>query len=98
MRRKQTTQGCVISLDGKRRISLEEFDRIADSGSDEIDEFIDWSKGVRGGARPGAGRKPKESVRLEVRIRPDLREKIRRKARESGLTQVELVEQVIERL
>jgi hypothetical protein len=30
--------------------------------------------------------------------RPDLREKLRRKAKENGVTQVELVESVIERL
>ena len=39
----------MTSVDGKRQISVEEFDRIADSGSDEIDEFIDWTKGKRGG-------------------------------------------------
>ena len=36
--------GGVHSLDGKRTISLEEFDRLFDEGSDEIDEFVDWSK------------------------------------------------------
>jgi hypothetical protein len=30
----------VSSVDGKRTISLEEFDRIADSGSDEIDLYL----------------------------------------------------------
>lgn len=98
MDKKMKNQGYVISLDGRRRITLEEFDQIADSGSDEIDEFIDWSKGMRGGARPGAGRKPKESVRLEVRIRPELREKLRQRARQTGCTQVELVEAALERL
>lgn len=88
----------VVSIDGKRKITVEEFDRIADSGSDEIDEFLDWSKAKRGGARPGAGRKRKKSVRLEVKIRPDLREKLRRKARQTGRTQVELVEAALENL
>lgn len=88
----------ITSIDGKRTISVEEFDRIADSGSDEIDQFLDWTKAGRGGARPGAGRKPKNSVRLEVMIRPELREKLRRKAKQKGVTQVELVESAIEAL
>lgn len=33
----------ITSLDGKRTITAEEFDRIFDDGSDEIDEFVDWS-------------------------------------------------------
>ncbi|NDV62717.1 hypothetical protein G0Q06_09670 [Puniceicoccales bacterium CK1056] len=98
MKKKLSSRGGVWSLDGKRFISLEEFDRIADSGSDEIDQFIDLTKGQRGGARPGAGRKRKEAVRLEVRIRPDLREKLRRKAKQTGRTQVELVEAALEQL
>lgn len=98
MKEKKERQGLVISVDGKRAISLDEFDRIADSGSDEIDDFIDWSKARRGGPRPGAGRKPRESVRLEVRIRPELREKLRRKARQTGRTQVDLVEAALERM
>ena len=98
MKMKMTNSGTVRSLDGKRVITLEEFDRIADSGSDEIDEFIDLSKGLRGGPRPGAGRKPKHSVRLEVRIRPDLREKLRRRSKQTGRTQVELVEAALEKL
>lgn len=88
----------VTSIDGKRTISLEEFDRIAESGSDEIDQFLDWTKARRGGARPGSGRKPKDSVRLEVMIRPELREKLRLKARQKGVTQVELVEEAIKAL
>jgi len=91
-------KGKITSTDGKRQISIEEFDRIADSGSDEIDAFIDWSKGKHGGVRLGAGRKPKATARLEVMIRPDLRDKLRRKAREQGVTQVKLVESVIEAL
>jgi hypothetical protein len=33
----------IRSLDGTRTITLEEFDKIFDDGSDEIDEFVDWS-------------------------------------------------------
>lgn len=35
----------VTSLDGKRSITVEEFDRLFEEGSDEIDQFVDWSKG-----------------------------------------------------
>jgi hypothetical protein len=94
---KKTTNK-VTSTDGKRSISVEEFDRLADSGSDEIDQFLDWSKGKRGGARPGAGRKPKPAARLEVMIRPELRDKLRRIAKDQGVTQVKLVESAIERM
>ena len=96
--KKNKKLGVITSIDGKRTISLEEFDRIADSGSDEIDQFLDWSKARRGGARPGAGRKGKNSVRLEVMISPELREKLRRKAKQKGVTQVELVEAAIKAL
>jgi uncharacterized protein (DUF4415 family) len=34
----------LTSLDGKRRITKREFDRLFDTGSDEIDAFVDWSK------------------------------------------------------
>ena len=35
----------IKSLDGTKSITVEEFDRLFDDGSDEIDDFIDWSKG-----------------------------------------------------
>ncbi|MES2664724.1 MAG: CopG family transcriptional regulator [Pseudomonadota bacterium] len=35
----------VRSLDGTKTITVEEFDKLFDDGSDEIDDFIDWSKG-----------------------------------------------------
>jgi hypothetical protein len=35
----------IKSLDGTKSITVEEFDRMFDDGSDEIDDFIDWSKG-----------------------------------------------------
>ena len=38
-----TKANMIQSLDGKRWITVEEFDRIFDDGSDEIDEFVDWS-------------------------------------------------------
>lgn len=35
----------IKSLDGTKSITVAEFDRLFDDGSDEIDDFIDWSKG-----------------------------------------------------
>lgn len=95
---KKQIKGTVRSLDGTRTISVEEFDRIADSGSNEIDDFLDWSKAKRGGARPGAGRKSKDSVRLQVNLRSELREKLRKQAKKRGMTQTALLEEAITRL
>jgi hypothetical protein len=39
------SKGTMTSLDGSRTITVEEFDQLFDDGSDEIDQFIDWSKG-----------------------------------------------------
>ena len=44
------TAGTITSLDGTRTITLEEFDRLFDEGSDEIDDFTDWSKARRSGS------------------------------------------------
>ena len=38
------SQGTMTSIDGKRTITVEEFDRLFDEGSDEIEAFIDRSK------------------------------------------------------
>lgn len=38
-------KGTMTSLDGTHTISVDEFDRLFDEGSDEIDAFIDPSKG-----------------------------------------------------
>ena len=43
----KTDDGHIISLDGARRITVEEFDRLFDEGSDEIDQFVDWSQARR---------------------------------------------------
>lgn len=37
----------ITSLDGTKTITVEEFDKMFDDGSDEIDDFVDWSKGRR---------------------------------------------------
>jgi hypothetical protein len=38
-------RGTMTSIDGTRTITVEEFDRLFDEGSDEIEQFIDRSKG-----------------------------------------------------
>ena len=40
---KDAKANTITSLDGSRTITIEEFDRIFDEGSDEIDAFVDWS-------------------------------------------------------
>jgi hypothetical protein len=39
------SKGTMTSIDGSRKITVEEFDRLFDDGSDEIEQFIDRSKG-----------------------------------------------------
>ena len=83
----------IVSVDGARQITTEEFDRIFDEGSDEIDEFIDWSKARRvppGGARPGAGRKPGVRKAYQIRLRPETHRKLKAEAkrRKVSLSQV----------
>lgn len=34
----------ITSRDGTKTITAEEFDRLFDEGSDEIDDFVDWSQ------------------------------------------------------
>jgi uncharacterized protein (DUF4415 family) len=40
---KKQSKRSLTSLNGKRSITAREFDRLFDEGSDEIDQFIDWS-------------------------------------------------------
>jgi len=53
------SEGTITSLDGTRTITVEEFDRLFDDASDEIDQFIDWSsaRGVGNGVEYRIGRK-----------------------------------------
>ena len=44
-----------------------------------------------GGARPGAGRKPKGHVRMQILVKPQTRERIRRMAKKRGTTISEVV-------
>ena len=36
----------------RKTISAEEFDRLFDEGSDEIDQYLDWSRARRPGLQP----------------------------------------------
>ncbi|HLB33202.1 MAG TPA: hypothetical protein VJK54_03095 [Chthoniobacterales bacterium] len=47
----------ITSLDGKRKISIEEFDRLFDDASDEIDEFVDWTQ-----SKPGLVIRPGQKI------------------------------------
>jgi len=62
----EKSAGTITSLDGTRTITVEEFDQLFDDASDEIDEFIDWSKGrmVGSGFEVRVG-KPDEADKLE---------------------------------
>jgi hypothetical protein len=42
----------MVSRDGSRTITVEEFDRLFDEGSDEIDAFLDWDNARRPGLAP----------------------------------------------
>ncbi len=48
----KTTDRVMVSRDGTRTITVEEFDRLFDAGSDEIDDFLDWDKARRPGLTP----------------------------------------------
>lgn len=52
MNKQSRDMGLLVSRDGKRTITVEEFDRLFDEGSDEIDEFLDWDNAQRPGLVP----------------------------------------------
>jgi CopG antitoxin of type II toxin-antitoxin system len=47
----KTEDATVVSVDGTKRISVEELDRMFDDGED-VSEFFDWSKATRPGLVP----------------------------------------------
>lgn len=49
----------------------------------------------RGGARPGAGRKPTEHVRMQILVKPDTRRKIERIAKKRKVTLSTVVEEAV---
>jgi len=76
----------ITSKDGSRQISVEEFDRLFDEGSDQIDQFLDLSRARHGGRREGSGRKPTGKVNCLVRLAPDVRERAKKTAKKRGMT------------
>jgi len=42
----------MVSRDGKRNITAEEFDRLFDEGSDDIEDLLDWDNARRPGLVP----------------------------------------------
>lgn len=45
MSKHQAVEDTITSRDGSKTITLAEFDQLVDEGSDEIDDFVDWSGG-----------------------------------------------------
>src|SRR3954465_10102805 len=60
----KTAKNRLASVKGKQSISPQEFDRLFDEGSDEIDRFIDWSKAE---VQPAPGKKP-VTLRLDADV------------------------------
>ena len=80
--RSETKTDRLTSLDGTRSISLEEFDRLFDEGSDEIDDFIDWSKGWL---------EPPKPQRVNVDFPPDMVRSLDEVAQSRGVTRQALI-------
>jgi hypothetical protein len=66
----------------EKAISAEEFDQLADSGSDEIDKYLDWENA----SRPGL-----KSMRFNIDVPAHFLEKLDREAEIRGLTRQALV-------
>ncbi len=101
MNRQNRNRNTITSLDGSREITVEEFDRLCDEGSDEIDEFIDWSKARRvppGGARPGAGRKAGNRKPYQIRLRPETHRKLKAEAARRGVSLSQLADEKLSQL
>jgi len=49
----------------------------------------------RGGARPGAGRKPTDHVRMQILVKPEIRRKIERLAKRRKVTLSTVVEEAV---
>jgi hypothetical protein len=54
-------------------------------------------KSKRGGARPGAGRKPKGNVRMQVLVSKTAKDRIRRLAKKRGVSMSAVVSEAFER-
>jgi hypothetical protein len=83
----------ITSLDGRQTITLSEFDRLFDEGSDRIDAFIDWSKAKgRGGRRVGSGRKPSGRKPYQIRLKPETHLRLQQRAMRLGVSISQVVE------
>ena len=58
---KNNEKAILTSLNGKQIISVQEFDQLFDSASDEIDEYVDWTQ-----AKPGLTTKVGQQVMLQT--------------------------------
>ena len=68
-----------------------------DEGSDEIDHFLDWNKAEfqHGGRRPNSGRKPSGRKPYQIRMRPELHDRLKKRAQKEGISLSELVELLV---
>lgn len=78
----KTKSATMTSLDGSRTITTEEFDRLFDEGSDEIDDFIDWSKARMDYPKP---------QRVNVDFPPDMVRSLDEVAQSRGVTRQALI-------
>jgi hypothetical protein len=66
----------------EKTVSAEEFDKLADSGSDEIDKYLDWDNATR----PGL-----EIKRMSLDLPAHMLEKLDRQSALRGVTRQSLV-------
>ncbi len=78
----ETKTNTITSLDGSKTISAEEFDRLFDDGSDEIDQFIDRSKGLMD---------PPRARRVNVDFPPLMVKQLDAEAQRRGVTRQALI-------
>lgn len=95
---KKKTGKHITSIDGTKKITIEEFDRLFDEGSGKIDDFIDWSKPVvsHGGRRTNSGRKPSGRKPYQIRLKPEVHARLKKRATQKGLSISELVETLVD--
>ncbi len=67
----------------RKTISAEEFDRIFDSGSDEIDQYLDW---------PSARRPQSGASRIVLDLPSSIIARVDQEAERHGLTRQALIE------
>lgn len=87
----------ITSLDGSKTITIEEFDRLFDEGSDKIDAFVDWNRPViaHGGRRANSGRKPSGRKPYQIRLKPEVHSRLKTRANQKGISISELVETLV---